>query len=68
MPRQPAIRDIDLQGLLAARQRVEVRHRPVQADQPKHAFHEPSRLPECHTEQHLHRQAGLDSCITVVVI
>ena len=30
------------------------------------ALDETCRLPECHAKQHLHRQAGLDGCVTVV--
>ena len=57
---------VDLQGLLAAAQRAEVWHSPVQFDQLQQALDEPSRLPECHAEHHLHGQAGLDVCVTVV--
>lgn len=35
-------------------------------DQSKQAFDEASRLPECHAEQHLHGQTGLDGGVTVV--
>jgi len=65
-----AIRNVDLQGLLAAAQGAEVRHSPVQVDQVQQALDEPCRLPERHAEQDLHRQAGLDrflSLITAVV-
>jgi len=37
-----AIGDVHLQGLLASRQRAEVGHGPVQADQPQQALDEPS--------------------------
>lgn len=57
---------MDLQGLLAASEGVEVRRHPVQVDQPQQALDEPGCLPECHTEQHLRRQAGLDGFVTVV--
>jgi hypothetical protein len=49
-----------------AAQRAEVRHSPVQVDQPKQTLDEPGRLPEGHPEQHLHCQAGLDGRVTVV--
>jgi len=61
-----AIRDVDLQGLVAAAQRAEVRHGPVRADQAQQALDEPGRLPQRHPEQHLHRQAGLDGGVAVV--
>ena len=61
-----AIRDVDLQGLLAPRQRAEVGHGPVQAGQAQQALNEACCLSERHAEQHLHRQAGLDGCFTVV--
>jgi hypothetical protein len=51
--------DVHLQGLPAPRQRAEVRHRPIQTDQPKHALDEPGCLSQCHPEQHLLRQTGL---------
>lgn len=59
------IRDVDGEGLLAARQRAEVGHCPVKADQPQQAFDEAGRLPQRHAEQHLHREAGLDGGIAV---
>ena len=40
-----AIGDVDGQGFLAARQRAEVGHRPVEANQAQQAFDEPCRLP-----------------------
>jgi len=58
--------DVDLQGLLTPLQRAEVRHIPVQADQPQQALDEPSRLPQRHPDQHLHRQTGPDSGVAVV--
>lgn len=63
-----AIRNVDLQGLLAARQRAEVGHLPVQTDQPQQALDEAGRLPERHPKQNLHRQAGLDRGIAVVAL
>ena len=51
---------------LAPRQRAEIRHRPVQADQAQKALDEPGRLSKRHPEQHLHGQAGLDGGIAVV--
>jgi len=65
-PLRSAIGDVDLQGLLASRQRAEVGHRPVQIDQVQQTFDKPGRLPQRHAEQHLHRQAGLDGGIAVV--
>lgn len=61
-----AVGNVHLQGLLAPRQRAEVWHGPVQADQSQQALSEPGRLAEGHAEQHLHRQAGLDGGIAVV--
>jgi len=55
-----AIRDVYLQGLLPSRQRAEVGHGPVHADQTQQAPDEPGGLAECNPEQHLHRQADLD--------
>ena len=67
------MRDVHGKGLLTAAERAEVWHVPVQADQTKQALDEPSSpwslgpvalprldLPQCHAEQDLHRQAGLD--------
>ena len=62
------IRDVDGQGLLAAGQRAEVRHRPVQVDQAKQALDKPGCLPERHAEQHLQGEAGLDRGIAVGVL
>ena len=58
--------DVDLQGLLAAAQRAEVRHSPVQANQVQQALDEASRLAQRHAEKHLHRQTGLDRGIAIV--
>ena len=63
-PLRSATGDVDLQGLLAAALRAEIRHGPVKADQPQQARDKPRRLPESQAEQHLHRQAGLDRGIT----
>ncbi len=60
--------DVHCQGFLAARQRAEVWHCPVQAGQAQQALDEPGRLPERHAEQHLHRQAHLDGGITVALL
>jgi hypothetical protein len=60
-----AVGDIDLQGLLAPRQRAEVGHRPVQSDQAKEAFDAPDRLPQRHAEQDVHGQASLDRGIAI---
>lgn len=57
--------DVDGQGLLAPGQGAEVGHRPVEANQPQQALDEPSRLPERHAEQHLHREARLYGGIAV---
>jgi len=59
------IGDVHNEGLLAARQSAEIRHRPVQPDQTQQTFDETRRLPERHPEEHFHRQARLDSGITV---
>ena len=40
-----AVLDVDGQGFLTARQRAEVGHRPVKANQAQQAFNEPCRLP-----------------------
>jgi hypothetical protein len=74
-----ATRDVDLQGLLPARQRAEVRNGPVQADQAQQAFDEAASprslgpvafpwldLTERHSEQHLYRQTGPDGSVAVV--
>ncbi len=50
----------------AARQRAEVRDRPVRADQPQQALDEPARLSMRHPEQHFHRRAGLDGGVAVI--
>ncbi len=52
--------------LLAPRQRAEVGHSPVQADQAQQALDEPGCMAQGHAEQHLHRQAGLDGGVAVV--
>ena len=63
-----AIGDIELQGLLAARQLAVVGHYPVPTDQPQQALEEAGPLPERHPKQNLHRQAGLDRGIAVVAL
>lgn len=60
-----SIGDVDGEGVLTTRQGAEIRHRPVQPYQPQQAFDETRRLPERHPEEHFHRQARLDSGITV---
>jgi hypothetical protein len=60
-----AIRDIDGQCLLAARQRAEVGHRPVEAYQPQHALDEAGCLPERHANQHHDRPASLNGSIAI---
>ncbi len=52
--------DVDGQGLLAAAQCAEVRHRPIQTGQFQKACHHPCRLPKRQSEERLQRQAGLD--------
>jgi hypothetical protein len=42
---RPPVGDVDGQGLLAAGQRAEVRHRPVEANQPQQALVKTGRLP-----------------------
>jgi hypothetical protein len=59
------MRDVDGKGLLATAERAEIRHLPVQTDQAKKAFDEPSRLPQRHAEKDLHRKAGLHRSVTV---
>ena len=59
---------VHLQGFLPPRQRAEVRHRPVEADQLHLALDEPGRLPERHAEEDLHGQAGLNRGIAVVTM
>lgn len=57
--------DVHGEGLLAARQRAEVGHRPVEVDQAQQALDETGRLAERHAEHHLHRKASLDGGIAV---
>ena len=64
-PLGAAVGDVHGQGLLATGQRTDVRHRPVEANQPQQALDEPGRLPERHAEQNLHRQTGLNSSVTI---
>jgi hypothetical protein len=40
-----AVRDVDGQGFLTARQRAKIGHRPIEANQAQQAFDEPCRLP-----------------------
>ena len=42
---QATLGDVNGQGFLTARQRAEVGHRPVEANQAQQAFDEPCRLP-----------------------
>ncbi len=44
---------------------AEIRHFPVQRNQPLQAFDEGPRLAERHTKQRFHCQACLDSGITI---
>jgi len=62
---RPPMRDVHGQRLLATAQCAEVRHRPLQPNQPEQALDEPRRLSERQAEQNLHRQAGLDGRIAV---
>lgn len=57
--------DIRGQSLLAAAERAEVRHLPVQADQLLQALDDSLGLARSHAEHHLHRQAFLYSGIAV---
>ena len=61
-----AVGDVNLQALLAAAEGAEVRHSPVQVDQPQQALDEPSRLAERHAEKNFHRQTCLDRGIAIV--
>ena len=65
---RPAVGDVDGQGLLAAAQRAEVRHRPVETSEAQQALDEPGRLPERHAEQNLHRQTRLNGGIAVALL
>jgi hypothetical protein len=62
---RPPMRNVHGKGLLATAGRAEVRHIPVQTDQPQQALDKPCRLPQGHAEEHLHRQAGLDGGVGV---
>ncbi len=55
-----ARRQAQVQSSLAAAQGAEVRDRPLQANAPKQALHEPGCLPQRHPEQHFQGQTGLD--------
>ena len=59
------MRDGHGRRLLAAAQGAEIRHIPVQANQPKQALDKPGRLPQRHPEQDFHRQEGLDGRVAV---
>ena len=48
-----------------ARQRAEVGHRPFKADQAQQALDEPGHLSQSHTEQNLHRKAGLNRGVAI---
>ena len=65
---RPTVGDLHGQSLLAARQRAEVGHRPVETDQPQQAFDEACRLTERHAEQNPHHQAGLDGGVAVALL
>jgi len=64
-PLRAAKMDVDGKGLLTAARGAEIRHIPVQTDERQQALHEARGLPQRHSKQHLHRQAGLDGKITV---
>ena len=49
-PTEAAIGNVHGQRLLAAAERAEVGHRPVEADQAQQAFDEPGRQAQCHAE------------------
>ncbi|SFQ98313.1 hypothetical protein SAMN04515673_101592 [Poseidonocella sedimentorum] len=57
-----------VQCLLAAAQGAEIRHRPVQPDQPQQALDETRGLPERHAEKHLQSQASLDRGIAELLL
>jgi hypothetical protein len=57
------IRNGDVQTFLAARQRAEVRHRPIESGECQQACHQSGRLPQWQPEQRLQRQARLDSSV-----
>ena len=61
-------RQAHVQCLLAAAQGAEIRHRPVQPDQPQQALDETRGLPERHAEKHLQGQAGLDRGIAELLL
>src|SRR6056297_3496976 len=51
---------------LAPAQSAEIRHRPLEADQPQKALDEACGLPEGHAEEDPHRQARLDRGIAIL--
>lgn len=57
-----------VQRLLPTAQGAEIRHNPVQPDQPQQAFHEARGLPQRLTKQYLHRQASLDRSIAELLL
>ena len=57
-----------VQCLLAAAQGAEIRHRPVQPDQPQQALYETRGLPERYAEKYLQGQAGLDRGIAELLL
>ena len=59
------MRNVDGKGLLAATERAEVGHIPVDADQPQQALDKAGRLAQRHAEQDLHREASLDDSVAV---
>ncbi|KAB2530174.1 hypothetical protein AL035_22045 [Salipiger aestuarii] len=59
-----AIWQADIQCFLAAAQRAEIGHSPIEANQLQQAFHDPSRLPQRQPEQHFQSEASLDRSVT----
>ena len=65
-PPRAQIGDSHSQGFLAPAKRAEIRHRPIETNQPQKALHNRGRLTERHAEEHLHRQARLDRGIAIL--
>ncbi len=63
-----AIRQLHVQYSLAAAQRAEIGHCPVQSDQLQETLDETSRLPQGHAEQDFHGQTGLDRRIAELLL
>ena len=56
----------DCQGFLVSYQHADIRHRPIESDEPKQALSQPGRLTARHAEEHFHRQARLDCGIALL--